>query len=53
MQRTLKYEEMLPSELAQAVERMPVFFLATGLLEWHGDHLPPGPGRAEGLRAVP
>ena len=42
MQRTFKYEQMLPSEFLAAVEQMPVFFLATGLLEWHGDHLPLG-----------
>ena len=42
MQQKVKYEEMLPSELARAVERMPVFFLPTGLLEWHGEHLPLG-----------
>ena len=42
MQRTFRYEEMLPSEFQEAVSRMPVFFLPTGLLEWHGDHLPLG-----------
>lgn len=42
MQRTFKYEEMLPEEFQAAVAQMPVFFLPTGLLEWHGDHLPLG-----------
>jgi creatinine amidohydrolase len=42
MQRTYKYEEMLPEEFQEAVRRMPVFFFPTGLLEWHGDHLPLG-----------
>ena len=42
MQRTFKYEEMLPEEFQAAVERMPVFLVPTGLLEWHGDHLPLG-----------
>lgn len=37
-----KYEEMLPEEFLEAVEHMPVFFVPTGLLEWHGDHLPLG-----------
>ena len=42
MQRTYKYEEMLPEEFLAAVERMPVFLVPTGLLEWHGEHLPLG-----------
>ena len=42
MQRTYKYEEMLPGEFLAAVERMPVFIVPTGLLEWHGNHLPFG-----------
>lgn len=37
-----KYEEMTPSEFLEAVEKMPVFILPTGLLEWHGEHLPLG-----------
>ena len=37
-----KYEEMFPSEFLAAVERMPVFIVPTGLLEWHADHLPLG-----------
>jgi creatinine amidohydrolase len=37
-----KYEEMFPDEFLQAIEKCPVFFIPTGLLEWHGDHLPLG-----------
>lgn len=42
MQRTCRYEEMLPDEFLRAVEEMPVFIVPTGLLEWHADHLPLG-----------
>lgn len=42
MEQKYKYEEMLPQEFLAAVERMPVFFVPTGLMEWHGDHLPLG-----------
>ena len=42
MQRTYKYEEMLPDEFLATVEHMPVFIVPTGLLEWHGNHLPFG-----------
>ena len=42
MQRTCRYEEMLPQEFLQAVQEMPVFIVPTGLLEWHADHLPLG-----------
>lgn len=42
MSRKIKYEEMLPAEFKEAVQAMPVFFVPTGLLEWHGDHLPLG-----------
>lgn len=38
----VKYEEMFPDEFLCAVKKMPVFFVPTGLLEWHGDHLPLG-----------
>jgi len=37
-----RYEEMFPQQFLQAVEEMPVFIIPTGLLEWHGDHLPLG-----------
>jgi creatinine amidohydrolase len=37
-----KYEEMMPVEFIKAVDEMPVFIIPTGLLEWHGDHLPFG-----------
>ena len=39
---TYKIEEMLPDMFLRAVQKMPVFFVPTGLLEWHGDHLPLG-----------
>ncbi len=42
MAQKYKYEEMLPLEFEEAVRQMPVFFVPTGLLEWHGDHLPLG-----------
>jgi len=40
----MKYqmEEMFPDEFLAAVKRAPVFILPTGLMEWHGDHLPLG-----------
>ena len=38
----VKYEEMTPEEFTQAVSKMPVFIIPTGLLEWHGNHLPLG-----------
>jgi len=37
-----RYEHMYPDEFAAAVEKLPVFIVPTGLLEWHGDHLPLG-----------
>lgn len=36
------YEHMYPDEFLKAVEKCPVFFVPTGLMEWHGDHLPLG-----------
>lgn len=33
---------MFPEDFIKEVKRMPVFFVPTGLLEWHGDHLPLG-----------
>ncbi len=38
----VEYEKMTPEEFTEAVEKMPVFIVPTGLLEWHGDHLPLG-----------
>ncbi|MBN1342051.1 MAG: creatininase family protein [Phycisphaerae bacterium] len=35
-------EEMTPAELTAVIRRRPVFILTTGILEWHGDHLPLG-----------
>ena len=37
-----KYEDMFPDEFLAAVKALPVFVIPTGLLEWHGDHLPLG-----------
>ena len=33
---------MLPLEFEQAKNNKPVVIIPTGLLEWHGDHLPLG-----------
>ena len=35
----VEYEKMTPKEFLESVEKMPVFIVPTGLLEWHGDHL--------------
>ena len=37
-----KMEEMTPAEFKAAVAGNPVFIVATGILEWHADHLPLG-----------
>ena len=42
MARTYKAEEMTPTQFRQAMAEKPVVILATGILEWHGDHLPLG-----------
>ncbi len=42
MARKFKAEEMTPAEFGAAMEEKPVVILATGILEWHGDHLPLG-----------
>jgi creatinine amidohydrolase len=42
MARKFKAEEMTPAEFKQAMAEKPVVILATGILEWHGDHLPLG-----------
>jgi len=42
MKRTYRMEEMTPAEFEAAVSERPVFILATGILEWHADHLPLG-----------
>jgi creatinine amidohydrolase len=42
MGQKFKMEEMTPAELKAAVLERPVFILATGILEWHADHLPLG-----------
>ncbi|MBO3803257.1 MAG: creatininase family protein [Candidatus Brockarchaeota archaeon] len=42
VKRKVRYEEMLPHELDEAVARFPVAYCAFGSLEWHGRHLPLG-----------
>ncbi len=42
MARKFKADEMTPAQFKAAVAHNPVFILATGILEWHGDHLPLG-----------
>jgi creatinine amidohydrolase len=42
MERLLKYVELTPEELILKVKTCPVFFVPTGLIEWHGNHLPLG-----------
>jgi creatinine amidohydrolase len=38
----LRYEEMLPDELREAIATAPVAYVPCGSLEWHGYHLPVG-----------
>jgi len=38
----VRYEEMLPHELDEAVSKFPVAYCSFGSLEWHGRHLPLG-----------
>lgn len=40
--RKVRYEEMLPHELDEAVAKFPVAYCPFGSLEWHGKHLPLG-----------
>jgi len=40
--RKVRYEEMLPHELEEAVAAFPVAYCPFGSLEWHGKHLPLG-----------
>jgi creatinine amidohydrolase len=37
--RKVKYEEMLPHEFEEALQRFPVAYVPVGSLEWHGGHL--------------
>ena len=37
-----RYEYMYPDDFVEAVRELPVFIVPTGLLEWHGNHLPLG-----------
>ena len=40
--REYRYEYMFPGDFSKAISEMPVFIVPTGLLEWHGNHLPLG-----------
>jgi creatinine amidohydrolase len=42
MAETLKAEEMTPADFKAALRHKPAAIIATGILEWHGDHLPLG-----------
>ena len=42
MEFEYRYEFMFPKQFQEAVKKLPVFFVPTGLLEWHADHLPLG-----------
>jgi len=42
MQAEYRYEYLFPRELDEAIKECPVFFVPTGLLEWHANHLPFG-----------
>src|SRR5437764_15379236 len=34
----VKFDEMFPWELAQAIAEAPICYLPLGVLEWHGEH---------------
>ena len=40
--RKVKYEEMLPHEFEEELQRFPVAYVPVGSLEWHGRHMPLG-----------
>jgi creatinine amidohydrolase len=42
MRRFYKYIELTPEKLLSAIKKCPLFFVPTGLIEWHGNHLPLG-----------
>jgi len=42
MQTKYQYEYLFPQEFDEAIKKCPVFFVPTGLLEWHANHLPFG-----------
>ena len=46
--RKVLYEELLPEELVQRIQEMPVAYLPLGTLEWHGPHMPLG---ADGIQS--
>lgn len=41
-QQEVRYEEMLPSEVMEAIVKRPVAYVPYGSLRWHGSHLPYG-----------
>ncbi|MBA2451575.1 MAG: creatininase family protein [Chloroflexia bacterium] len=36
--RTVRFEEMFPWEVAQAIAEAPICYLPLGVLEWHSEH---------------
>lgn len=42
MKKIYKYAELTASEFDSIIKKCPVIFVPTGLLEWHGNHLPLG-----------
>ena len=36
--KKVRYEEMLPHELEEAIRQFPVAYVPVGSLEWHGRH---------------
>ena len=42
MQKEYRYEYLFPRDFDNAIKKCPVFFVPTGLLEWHAHHLPFG-----------
>ena len=42
------YEELLPEEFVQRIQKLPVAYLPLGTMEWHGPHMPLG---ADGIQS--
>jgi creatinine amidohydrolase len=42
MKKLYKYVELTASEFVPAISKCPIVFVPTGLIEWHGNHLPLG-----------
>lgn len=42
MKKIYKYAELTASEFVPAIKKCPIIFVPTGLIEWHGNHLPLG-----------